>query len=365
MMLFLLDVRVFVLLLLPNVFCTGIRGGYLSYDKWRFYSERIFVPVGLKHQVRSSSIEDDNIVYNDILPLEARDMDFRHIWYQPKAPFHLDILDGVLDGVFSFLPYRYPTKIILISQGVDEDHPEVQGRVSGCSFNHEGTLVKNLTLPNRAYWLEHGTQVASLINGLICGVSKSTEIISMSLGGHDHRISGKRITEALDYILQVSDSTPHELKLIVLADYYYVEGEPFETTMIKRLKENNALFIAHASMVDLSLLSKELDVNDVFLFVSGMYRNGTSMGFCQLYDQAVDMFVLTEDIFLPFTNATAAPMGYGFRSHTDLSVGIAAGIAAYEWATDETIIRASQLKAKLLGRRTSIKGGKTNAFISL
>ena len=77
------------------------------------------------------------------------------------------------------------------------------------------------------------------------------------------------------------------------------------------------------------------------------------------------MFVLTEDIFLPFTNATAAPMGYGFRSHTDLSVGIAAGIAAYEWATDETIIRASQLKAKLLGRRTSIKGGKTNAFISL
>jgi hypothetical protein len=134
--------------------------------------------------------------------------------------------------------------------------------------------------------------------------------------------------------------------------------------MIKRLKEHNSLFIAHASMVDSVLFSKDSDVEDVFLFVSGIYKNGTTMGFCQLGDMAVDMFVYAEDILVPFTNSTAAPMGYAFRSHSDLAVGIAAGLAAYECATDDSIKLAGQLKTKLTGRTTKVKGGKENVFVS-
>lgn len=347
---------------------------FLRYDTWGYYSERIFTPSGFKeimsfNYYNQEKTHEFEMSESNPIPKYG----FRHLddfeesphdtWSQQKAPFHLDILDGVLDDTYSFIPYRYPTTVIMIGKGVDEDHPEVQGRVSTCTYNYESTKIQNLTLPGRAVRLEHGTQIASLICGLACGISKATDIISLTLGGDQYNISGKKIKEALDYLIEASDLSYHELKIIVLSDYYYVKGGPFDT-MIKKLREHNSLFIAHASMVDSLLFSKNSDIDDVFLFVSGIYRNGTRMGDCSIDDQVVDIFVATENILVPYTNNTAAPFGYAFRTHSELAVGIIAGVAAYEWAIDENIRRASQLKSKLLGMTKAIKGGPERVFVT-
>lgn len=364
-----------ILIIVISMYSCNVLSEFLSYNTWRYYSERIFTPLGLKEFMNCSHhTQDESHEFGISTSLLARHRhEFRYFngfqesphdtWTQPKAPFHLDILDGVLDGIYSFVPYKYPTSVIMIGKGVDEDHPEVQGRVSTCTYNYESTKIQNLTLPGRAIRLEHGTQIASLICGLACGISKTTDIISLTLGGDKYHISGKKIKEALDYLIEVSDLSYHELKIIVLSDYYYVKGEPFDT-MIKRLKEHNALFIAHASMVDSLLFSKDSDIDDVFLFVSGIYRNGTRMGNCTIDDQAADIFVYTENILVPYTNNAAAPFGYGFRTNSELSVGIIAGIAAYEWAIDESIRTASQLKSKLLGMTRSVKGGPERVFVT-
>lgn len=253
-----------------------------------------------------------------------RMLDMSMTGVQPNAPLALRYLNArYSDDAYRFQSTGKNVTVFLVDGAVQEDHPELAGKIKDSFLSFSANLTNKATCAR-----EHGTHAASLIVGKTYGVAKDANLVSVATTagcGADSRTS--EMLAGLDWISERIDKTPGRSVVVVSMQVPDGSASAIVAQALRSIMDAGAVVIAAAGdAADTACKYTPGSMDDV-VTVGGVHMKGHSLGEpseSTNYGECVTVWAPGAFV----QAASADPSAASVFTGTSVAAAIVAGVAA-------------------------------------
>lgn len=272
------------------------------------------------------------------LNVKPRDVLYTAMSAQEQAPWYLDNLDSLEDGIYNYISSGSGVKIYVLDTGVDADHPQLVGRVS----DGYDAFSENL---QKEDCHGHGTHIAGIAAGQHYGVAKSATIVPVRVLNCKAYGTTTTLLSGIDWVLSQGGGEVSVVNMSLGGAY-----DERVNTAVDKLIQNGFSVVAAAgnSNSDACLVSPAGAPGVVAV---GAHDRSFAKASFSNWGSCVDIFAPGVEISSanPFDHSVASRKSGTSQSSAFVAGAIATYISAGLSSTAETVERKLKTVAKIDG----------------